>query len=96
MLHLEINSISDSTIENNILVGENIVNKNYFNKSCIIRVLPSPQSNSVSVLLQGNFSYILTHDQTSENEDFYIVDSVNSVQPQSMLELALMIANLIK
>lgn len=87
IIHLDIVTSSPYSVENDVKVGGNVINKAYFTRN-IIRVLPSPQNNFIAVLLPGDIMYTLTSDQASTSDDVYIVDTVDGIAPTDLLDLA--------
>ena len=96
IVHLDINGTSSQySIENDVKIGGNVVNKAYFTRR-LVRVQPSPGNNFVTVLLPCDVMYIITHDQTNTDEAVYVVDTVDGVAPTDLLDLASRINDLIR
>ena len=88
--HLDITTYNEYAVANTVKLSGDVVNIAYFTRN-FMKVSPSPTSNWIIAKFFDGSQYILTHNQSSTEEEVFIVDTVDGVAPTSLADLALRI-----
>jgi hypothetical protein len=95
ILHIDIVTINDHSVKCTVKFNGNPVDIAYFTRR-FLSVIYDITKNIVKINIDRNEGYLFTHNQSSTNDEIYIIDTIDTVAPTDLADLASKINALMK